>query len=160
MLYISEDLPYLKVPLHTVIKLTPVAYGCRVEFVNLNIPAVNTHRERPVVSNNRSIHLYVPQLQYWFYQTGIDSLYPLYIHPIILMWSLVAFGGIDHCHSMKKLLKRGGCKFHVNFYVYTNNVKSMQLFSLIQYINNWILVDIVQNSICHAALTHYVENIQ
>ncbi|XP_052278547.1 6-phosphofructo-2-kinase/fructose-2,6-bisphosphatase-like isoform X2 [Dreissena polymorpha] len=44
----SEDLPYLKVPLHTVIKLTPVAYGCRVEYVSLNIPAVNTHRERPV----------------------------------------------------------------------------------------------------------------
>ena len=45
----SVDLPYLKVPLHTVIKLTPVAYGCRVEFLALDIPAVNTHRERPVV---------------------------------------------------------------------------------------------------------------
>ncbi|KAL4226924.1 6-phosphofructo-2-kinase/fructose-2 [Mactra antiquata] len=43
----SDDLPYLKVPLHTVIKLTPVAYGCRVEFESLNIPAVNTHREKP-----------------------------------------------------------------------------------------------------------------
>ncbi|XP_056001487.1 6-phosphofructo-2-kinase/fructose-2,6-bisphosphatase 1-like isoform X6 [Ostrea edulis] len=43
----SSDLAYLKVPLHTVIKLTPVAYGCRVEFVNLNIEAVNTHREKP-----------------------------------------------------------------------------------------------------------------
>ncbi|XP_025108761.1 6-phosphofructo-2-kinase/fructose-2,6-bisphosphatase-like isoform X5 [Pomacea canaliculata] len=49
----SADLPYLKVPLHTVIKLTPVAYGCRVEFLALNIPAVNTHREKPehVLSN-------------------------------------------------------------------------------------------------------------
>ncbi|KAK3750512.1 hypothetical protein RRG08_053882 [Elysia crispata] len=43
----SDDLPYLKVPLHTVIKLTPVAYGCRVEFGSLDIPAVDTHRERP-----------------------------------------------------------------------------------------------------------------
>ncbi|BFZ08088.1 hypothetical protein BsWGS_11127 [Bradybaena similaris] len=43
----ADSLPYLKVPLHTVIKLTPVAYGCRVEFVALDIPAVNTHRDRP-----------------------------------------------------------------------------------------------------------------
>ncbi|KAK3750513.1 hypothetical protein RRG08_053882 [Elysia crispata] len=43
----ADDLPYLKVPLHTVIKLTPVAYGCRVEFGSLDIPAVDTHRERP-----------------------------------------------------------------------------------------------------------------
>ncbi|CAF96180.1 unnamed protein product, partial [Tetraodon nigroviridis] len=43
----SEELPYLKCPLHTVLKLTPVAYGCRVESVFLNIEAVNTHRDRP-----------------------------------------------------------------------------------------------------------------
>ncbi|CAG5119464.1 unnamed protein product, partial [Candidula unifasciata] len=41
------NLSYLTVPLHTVIKLTPVAYGCRVEFVALDVPAVNTHRDRP-----------------------------------------------------------------------------------------------------------------
>ncbi|XP_072176494.1 6-phosphofructo-2-kinase/fructose-2,6-bisphosphatase-like [Diadema setosum] len=45
----SEELPYLKCPLHTVIKLTPVAYGCRVETVTLNVPAVDTHRPRPEV---------------------------------------------------------------------------------------------------------------
>ncbi|KAI8781619.1 6-phosphofructo-2-kinase/fructose-2,6-bisphosphatase isoform X1 [Biomphalaria glabrata] len=51
----ADNLPYLKVPLHTVIKLTPVAYGCRVEFVALDIPAVNTHRDRPVnVTRSRS----------------------------------------------------------------------------------------------------------
>ncbi|RUS84880.1 hypothetical protein EGW08_007349, partial [Elysia chlorotica] len=51
----ADDLPYLKVPLHTVIKLTPVAYGCRVEFGSLDIPAVDTHRERPTnVTRNRS----------------------------------------------------------------------------------------------------------
>ncbi|XP_041348570.1 6-phosphofructo-2-kinase/fructose-2,6-bisphosphatase 1-like isoform X2 [Gigantopelta aegis] len=43
----TSDLPYLKVPLHTVIKLTPVAYGCRVEFFHLKAEAVNTHREKP-----------------------------------------------------------------------------------------------------------------
>ncbi|XP_028850220.1 6-phosphofructo-2-kinase/fructose-2,6-bisphosphatase-like isoform X5 [Denticeps clupeoides] len=44
----AEELPYLKCPLHTVLKLTPVAYGCKVESVFLNIEAVNTHRERPM----------------------------------------------------------------------------------------------------------------
>ncbi|XP_048403267.1 6-phosphofructo-2-kinase/fructose-2,6-bisphosphatase 4-like isoform X3 [Stegostoma tigrinum] len=43
----AEELPYLKCPLHTVLKLTPVAYGCKVESIFLNIEAVNTHRERP-----------------------------------------------------------------------------------------------------------------
>ncbi|CAB1336647.1 unnamed protein product [Coregonus sp. 'balchen'] len=31
-----------------VLKLTPVAYGCKVEHVFLNVEAVNTHREKPV----------------------------------------------------------------------------------------------------------------
>ncbi|KAM8792370.1 6-phosphofructo-2-kinase/fructose-2,6-bisphosphatase [Eudromia elegans] len=43
----AEELPYLKCPLHTVVKLTPVAYGCEVESIFLNVEAVNTHRERP-----------------------------------------------------------------------------------------------------------------
>lgn len=43
----GEELPYLTVPLHTVIKLTPVAYGCRLEYIQLNVEAVNTHRQRP-----------------------------------------------------------------------------------------------------------------
>ncbi|XP_017294765.1 6-phosphofructo-2-kinase/fructose-2,6-bisphosphatase isoform X3 [Kryptolebias marmoratus] len=43
----ADELPYLKCPLHTVLKLTPVAYGCKVESVFLNIEAVNTHRDRP-----------------------------------------------------------------------------------------------------------------
>uniref|UniRef100_A0A8C6U644 6-phosphofructo-2-kinase domain-containing protein n=1 Tax=Neogobius melanostomus TaxID=47308 RepID=A0A8C6U644_9GOBI len=45
----ASELPYLKCPLHTVLKLTPVAYGCKVESVYLNIEAVNTHRDRPEV---------------------------------------------------------------------------------------------------------------
>ncbi|XP_038551724.1 6-phosphofructo-2-kinase/fructose-2,6-bisphosphatase 4a isoform X1 [Micropterus salmoides] len=49
----AEELPYLKCPLHTVLKLTPVAYGCKVESISLNVDAVNTHRERP---ENVNIH--------------------------------------------------------------------------------------------------------
>uniref|UniRef100_A0A673GHD9 6-phosphofructo-2-kinase/fructose-2,6-bisphosphatase 4-like n=1 Tax=Sinocyclocheilus rhinocerous TaxID=307959 RepID=A0A673GHD9_9TELE len=45
----AEELPYLKCPLHTVLKLTPMAYGCKVESVCLNVDAVNTHRDRPSV---------------------------------------------------------------------------------------------------------------
>uniref|UniRef100_A0A674DCI9 6-phosphofructo-2-kinase/fructose-2,6-biphosphatase 4a n=1 Tax=Salmo trutta TaxID=8032 RepID=A0A674DCI9_SALTR len=45
----AEELPYLKCPLHTVLKLTPVAYGCKVESIYLNVDAVNTHRDRPEV---------------------------------------------------------------------------------------------------------------
>ncbi|XP_055249585.1 6-phosphofructo-2-kinase/fructose-2,6-bisphosphatase 1 isoform X5 [Moschus berezovskii] len=43
----SDELPYLQCPLHTVLKLTPVAYGCKVESIYLNVEAVNTHREKP-----------------------------------------------------------------------------------------------------------------
>jgi broad specificity phosphatase PhoE len=43
----AEDLPYTKVPLHTVIKLTPMAYGCLMECIPLPVEAVNTHRDKP-----------------------------------------------------------------------------------------------------------------
>lgn len=49
----SDELPYLRVPLHTVLKLTPVAYGCEMELFQLPIPAVDTHRDKPV---NCDIH--------------------------------------------------------------------------------------------------------
>nr|XP_006823061.1 PREDICTED: 6-phosphofructo-2-kinase/fructose-2,6-bisphosphatase-like [Saccoglossus kowalevskii] len=54
-----NELPYLKCPLHTVLKLTPVAYGCRVESVSLNIDAVDTHRPKPAVR----IQMYITHLQ-------------------------------------------------------------------------------------------------
>merc|ERR1719348_966482 len=41
------ELPYISVPLHTLIKITPVASGCEVEHIRLPIEAVNTHRPRP-----------------------------------------------------------------------------------------------------------------
>ncbi|XP_046871510.1 6-phosphofructo-2-kinase/fructose-2,6-bisphosphatase 3 isoform X3 [Hypomesus transpacificus] len=43
----ADEMPYLKCPLHTVLKLTPMAYGCKVESISLNVDAVNTHRDRP-----------------------------------------------------------------------------------------------------------------
>lgn len=46
----SDELPYLQVPLHTVMKLTPVAYGCRVEMIPLGVDAVDTHRPKPKVA--------------------------------------------------------------------------------------------------------------
>nr|CAD7455235.1 unnamed protein product [Timema tahoe] len=45
----ADELPYLQVPLHTIIKLTPVAYGCKMEQINLPIEAVDTHRSKPKI---------------------------------------------------------------------------------------------------------------
>lgn len=47
--FVLDELPYLQVPLHTIIKLTPVAYGCKVEHIRLPIDAVDTHRPKPKV---------------------------------------------------------------------------------------------------------------
>ncbi|GAA5874206.1 hypothetical protein JCM8547_007790 [Rhodosporidiobolus lusitaniae] len=44
----QEELPYIKIPLHTVIKLTPKAYGCDEERFALPIEAVDTTRPKPV----------------------------------------------------------------------------------------------------------------
>lgn len=41
------ELPYINVPLHTVIKLTPRAYGCEEERYTLDIDAVDTFRPKP-----------------------------------------------------------------------------------------------------------------
>lgn len=45
--YDQNELPYIKVPLHTVIQLTPKAYGCDEVRYQLPIEAVDTHRARP-----------------------------------------------------------------------------------------------------------------
>ncbi|KAM4747131.1 6-phosphofructo-2-kinase/fructose-2,6-bisphosphatase 3 isoform 2-T2 [Rhinophrynus dorsalis] len=42
----ADEMPYLKCPLHSMLKLTPFAYGCHVETVPFNVDAVNTHRDR------------------------------------------------------------------------------------------------------------------
>uniref|UniRef100_A0A915B845 6-phosphofructo-2-kinase domain-containing protein n=1 Tax=Parascaris univalens TaxID=6257 RepID=A0A915B845_PARUN len=46
-----EELPYLNVPLHTVIKLTPKAYSCHIEMFKFKVDAVDTYREKPSDSN-------------------------------------------------------------------------------------------------------------
>ncbi|XP_052397309.1 6-phosphofructo-2-kinase/fructose-2,6-bisphosphatase 2 [Carassius gibelio] len=51
----ADDLPYLKCPLHVVLKLTPVAYGCKVDMFNLKVEAVNTHRDRPLGSSRQTV---------------------------------------------------------------------------------------------------------
>ncbi|KAI0290462.1 bifunctional phosphatase [Russula brevipes] len=48
------DLPYIKIPLHTVIKLTPKAYGCDEERYTLPIGAVDTHRPKPKATRQAS----------------------------------------------------------------------------------------------------------
>uniref|UniRef100_A0A0V0G8D4 Putative fructose-6-phosphate n=1 Tax=Triatoma dimidiata TaxID=72491 RepID=A0A0V0G8D4_TRIDM len=45
----ADELPYLRVPLHTIIKLTPVAYGCKMEEISFPIDAVDTHRPKPKI---------------------------------------------------------------------------------------------------------------
>eukprot|EP00091_Calanus_sinicus_P004376 TRINITY_DN14640_c0_g1_i1.p1 TRINITY_DN14640_c0_g1~~TRINITY_DN14640_c0_g1_i1.p1 ORF type:complete len:264 (-),score=43.58 TRINITY_DN14640_c0_g1_i1:92-883(-) len=52
-----SELPYVKVPLHTLIKITPVAYGCEVEYISLPIDAVDTHREKPYAPTHRQLRI-------------------------------------------------------------------------------------------------------
>lgn len=40
-------------PLHTVIKLTPMAYGCTMEWIPLSVDAINTHRDKPKVREKK-----------------------------------------------------------------------------------------------------------
>lgn len=44
----AEEMPYIQVPLHTLIKLTPKAYECGFEVFPLAIPAVDTFRPKPI----------------------------------------------------------------------------------------------------------------
>jgi 6-phosphofructo-2-kinase/fructose-2,6-biphosphatase 2 len=52
-----HELPYVKIPLHTVIKLTPKAYGCQEERFAVDIPAVDTHRPKPSLTKKPSMEL-------------------------------------------------------------------------------------------------------
>ena len=42
----QSDSPWVNIPLHTLIKLTPRAYGTQKELFKADIPAVSTYRER------------------------------------------------------------------------------------------------------------------
>ncbi|CAG8563507.1 552_t:CDS:2 [Ambispora leptoticha] len=44
----QDDLPYIKIPLHTVIQLTPKAYGCEEVRYKVEVDAVDTHRPKPL----------------------------------------------------------------------------------------------------------------
>ncbi|KAL1122224.1 hypothetical protein AAG570_003629 [Ranatra chinensis] len=46
-----DQVPYLKVPLHTIIKLTTVGYECHVDFIEFKVECVDTYRKRPEVCN-------------------------------------------------------------------------------------------------------------
>ncbi|KAG2184168.1 hypothetical protein INT44_009183 [Umbelopsis vinacea] len=49
-----EELPYIKIPLHTLIELTPRAYACEEKRYPLNIGAVDTHRPKPKSGSSSS----------------------------------------------------------------------------------------------------------
>ena len=53
---LADELPYVEVPLHTIIKLTPVAYGCRMEEIHMPVAAVNTHRPKPTMDEEKAGH--------------------------------------------------------------------------------------------------------
>ncbi|PAV17762.1 bifunctional 6-phosphofructo-2-kinase fructose-2,6-bisphosphate 2-phosphatase [Pyrrhoderma noxium] len=61
----QADLPYIKIPLHTVIKLTPKAYGCDEERYTLPIGAVDTHRPKPHVSAQPQVPASTSQREYF-----------------------------------------------------------------------------------------------
>uniref|UniRef100_A0A7N8YKD4 6-phosphofructo-2-kinase/fructose-2,6-biphosphatase 4a n=1 Tax=Mastacembelus armatus TaxID=205130 RepID=A0A7N8YKD4_9TELE len=69
----AEELPYLKCPLHTVLKLTPVAYGCKVESISLKVEAVNTHREKPELLVNIPVTMHILALAAGFSPFGVLS---------------------------------------------------------------------------------------
>lgn len=43
----QDDLPYIKIPLHTLLELTPAAFGTRERRYRAPIEAVDTHRDKP-----------------------------------------------------------------------------------------------------------------
>ncbi|KAF9929544.1 Fructose-2,6-bisphosphatase [Modicella reniformis] len=47
MNYSYESLPYIKIPLHTLIQLTPGPYRCEEKRFKVDIAAVDTHRPKP-----------------------------------------------------------------------------------------------------------------
>ncbi|KAF9585745.1 Fructose-2,6-bisphosphatase, partial [Lunasporangiospora selenospora] len=49
-----EKLPYIKIPLHTVIQLTPRAYTCEEKRFKVDIEAVDTHRPKPKLKASSS----------------------------------------------------------------------------------------------------------
>jgi len=46
---VSEELPYLDVPLHTIMKMTTDGNNCTLDLIRLPIDCVDTYRQRPKV---------------------------------------------------------------------------------------------------------------
>jgi 6-phosphofructo-2-kinase / fructose-2,6-biphosphatase 2 len=42
-----DEIPYLKVPLHVIVRVTPTPYGCEIKEHTSQVEAVNTHRLKP-----------------------------------------------------------------------------------------------------------------
>lgn len=50
-LLISDELPYLDVPLHTIMKMTTDGNDCTLDLIRLPVDCVDTYRQRPKVSS-------------------------------------------------------------------------------------------------------------
>lgn len=48
--FFTDELPYMNVPLHTIVKLTSYGYKYKVEMIKLPIECVDTHRKQPKVN--------------------------------------------------------------------------------------------------------------
>ncbi|KAF9954555.1 Fructose-2,6-bisphosphatase [Mortierella alpina] len=54
MNYSHERLPYIKIPLHTVIQLSPGPYACEEKRFKVDIEAVDTHRPKPKTTTSHN----------------------------------------------------------------------------------------------------------
>ena len=53
----SDELPYINVPLHTIMKLTPVAYGQCSAFFQISNVYLVSGRELEMVGMEKMIHI-------------------------------------------------------------------------------------------------------
>ncbi len=51
----EDELAYIDVPLHTVMKLSPKAYGCQMELIPFDVPAVSTQRPKPQIPGHLEV---------------------------------------------------------------------------------------------------------
>ncbi|KAJ1916236.1 Fructose-2,6-bisphosphatase [Mycoemilia scoparia] len=69
-----QDLPYLKIPLHTVMKLTWTAYGCDIQTYKVDIAAVDTHRPKTTSHKTSETGSASPSVgSAPFRQTGVNT---------------------------------------------------------------------------------------
>ncbi|KAF9560296.1 Fructose-2,6-bisphosphatase [Mortierella alpina] len=59
MNYSHERLPYIKIPLHTVIQLSPGPYACEEKRFKVDIEAVDTHRPKPKAAAGHDVKEHV-----------------------------------------------------------------------------------------------------